>query len=77
MEKRYITSREIVNNTLKYSGQEAIVDYKLRDLLILIVEASLRQGYVQGYEDSKHGLEPKITYEKLMDFKKLYKERGL
>ena len=65
---------KIVNDALVQSGQEAIFDIKLKSLLILIVEASLRQGYVNGYEDCDASRPPKITRKQLIDFAELYKK---
>ena len=69
------TAVKIVNDALKQSGHEATFDYKLKSLLILIVEAALRRGYIDGYNDSNKGLQPKITPEKLIDFVKIYKQK--
>ena len=68
------TAIKIVNDALVESGQEAIFDYKLKSLLILIVEAGLRKGYVDGYTDCHNKITPKMTKEKLIDFAKLYKK---
>ena len=68
------TATEIVNEALIHSGQEATFDYKLKNLLILIVEASIRQGYVDEWEDHEEAQPPKITRKQLIDFAELYKK---
>jgi hypothetical protein len=73
------TAVKIVNEALIHSGQEATFDVKLKSLLILIVEASLRQGYVDGWEDCKESQDgfykqPKVTRKQLIKFAELYKK---
>lgn len=71
------TATKIVNEALIHSGQEATFDYKLKNLLILIVEASIRQGYVDGWEDHKEARLPKVKRKQLINFAALYrKARG-
>jgi len=68
------TATKIVNEALIHSGQEATFDYKLKSLLLLIVDASLRRGYVDGWEDKKKAQQPKVTRRQLIDFAELYKK---
>ena len=68
------TATKIVNEALIHSGQEVTFDYKLKNLLILIVEASIRQGYVDGWQDHKEAKPPKVTRKKLINFAELYKK---
>jgi hypothetical protein len=68
------TATKIVNETLIFSGLEATFDYKLKNLLILIVEASFRQGYVDGWEDHEEAQPPKVTRKQLINFVELYKK---
>ncbi len=68
------TAIKIVNDALVQSGQEATFDVKTKSLLMLIVEVSLRQGYVDGWEDCEESQPPKITRKQLIDFAELYKK---
>ena len=68
------TAIKIVNDALVQSGLEAEFPVNLKSILMLIVEASIRQGYVDGYEDAEKPIPPKITRDKLLDFKKLYEK---
>jgi hypothetical protein len=64
---------KIINDALTSSGAENVFDYPTKCMLILIVEAALRAGYVQGYEACKSGKQPSISREQLIEFRKLYK----
>lgn len=67
-------SIKIVNEALINSGQEATFDYEVKSLLILIVEAAIRQGYVHGWEDHVKARQPKVTKKQLIDFAEIYKK---
>ena len=66
------TAVKIVNEALINSGQEATFDVKMKSLLILIVEASLRQGYVDGQGDCEERQPQKVSRKQLIKFKELY-----
>ncbi len=69
------TASKIVNDALVHSGQEATFDVKLKSLLILIVEAALRKGYVDGWEDCEKDItSQKVTRSQLIDFAELFKK---
>ena len=68
------TSIKIINDALIASGLEAEFPVNLKSILILIVEAAIRKGYVNGYNDCINGQEQKIKKEDLLDFYKLYKK---
>lgn len=69
-----MTAIKIINDALTQSGAENVFDYPTKCMLILIVEAALRQGYVQGYKDCKSGNQAKITIEQLIEFRRLYNQ---
>lgn len=64
----------MVDDALEQSGLEGRFDEKTKNLMILVVEASMRKGYVLGYEECKLGDKPRITRENLINFKKLYQK---
>lgn len=67
-------SEEIVNSALKESGLENDFNKQHKSIMILIVEAATRRGYVNGFEDSKNNKPPKVTKEILFEWKKLFEE---
>jgi len=68
------TAVKIVNDALLASGLEAEFPVNLKSILILIVEAAIRKGYVDGFEDCINKKSSKIKKEDLIDFYKLYKK---
>jgi len=42
----------IVNDALTKAGLEAKFDYRMKDLLIMIVESMLRKGYNSGIDEA-------------------------
>ena len=58
MEKQ-ATAIKIMNDALIATGNEAKFDYRIKNLLILIIDFSIRKGYKEGYFDGKNNRKAK------------------
>ena len=65
------TAIKIVNEALTEAGLEASFDYQLKTQLILVIDYTLKAGYIHGWEDCQKKKSPLVTREDLNKTKKV------